>query len=76
MSFMGNIGQSMLSFTASIKTYLGCYHPQVTSIDITANVGKKEFSCGLTFVAISRVRCLKDLLLNPPFSFQRLKNLA
>lgn len=43
---------------------------------LTVDVGKKEFSAGLTFVAISRVRRLKDLLLNPPFSFQRLKNLA
>ena len=39
-------------------------------------IGKKEFCAGLTFVAISPVRRLNDLLLNPPFAFQRLKNLA
>ena len=43
---------------------------------LTVDIGKKEFSAGLTFVAISRVRRLTDLLLNPPFSFQHLKNLA
>ena len=40
------------------------------------DVGKKEFSTGLTFVACSRVRHLKDLLFVPPFPFQRVSNLA
>ena len=40
------------------------------------DVGKKEFSAGLTFVACSRVRQLKDLLFVPPFLFQRVANLA
>ena len=43
---------------------------------VVINIGKKEFSAGLTFVACSRVRCLKDLLFNPPFSFQRVAKLA
>lgn len=43
---------------------------------VTVDIGKKEFSAGLTFVAISRVRHMTHLLLNPPFPFQRLKNLA
>lgn len=40
------------------------------------DVGKKEFSAGLTFVACSRVRELKDLLFVPPFPYQRVANLA
>ncbi len=40
------------------------------------NIGKKEFSFGLTFAACSRVRHLTDLLFDPPFPFQRLANLA
>ena len=40
------------------------------------NLGKKEFSAGLTFVACSRVRQLKDLLFVTPFPFQRVANLA
>ena len=43
---------------------------------VVINIGKKEFSTGLTFVAWSRVRRLKDLLFDPPFSFQRVANLA
>ena len=43
---------------------------------LCVDIGRKEFSAGLTFVAISRVRRLTDLLLNPPFAFQRLKNLS
>ena len=40
------------------------------------DLGKKEFSAGLTFVACSRVRQLKDLLFVTPFPFQRVANLA
>ena len=40
------------------------------------NVGSKEFSYGLTFVACSRVRHLTDLLFDPPFPYQRLLNLS
>ena len=43
---------------------------------VVIDVGKKEFACGLTFVACSRVRKLTDLLFNPPFPFQRIANLA
>ena len=43
---------------------------------VVIDVGKREFSTGLTFVACSRVRQLKDLLFTPPSSFQRLASLA
>ena len=43
---------------------------------VVVDVGKKEFSAGLTFVACSRVRRLKDLLFDPPFPFQRIANLT
>lgn len=43
---------------------------------VVVDIGKKEFSSGLTFVACSRVRHLTDLLLDPPFAFQRLRNLS
>ena len=41
-------------------------------IRVVIDVGKKEFSSGLMFVACSRVRHLTDLLFVPPFTFQRL----
>ena len=43
---------------------------------VVIDIGKKEFSAGLTFVACSRVRHLRDLLFDPPFPFQRVANLA
>ena len=43
---------------------------------VVIDVGKREFSTGLTFVACSRVRQLKDLLFTPPFTFQRLAALS
>ena len=43
---------------------------------VVIDIGKKEFSYGLTFVACSRVRHLTDLLFDPPFALQRLTNLA
>ena len=43
---------------------------------VVVDVGKKEFSAGLTFVACSRVRNLLDLAFAQPFDFQRLSNIA
>ena len=43
---------------------------------VVVDVGKKEFSSGLTFVACSRVRRLTDLLFDPSFAYQRLANLG
>ena len=39
------------------------------------DIGKKDFSSGLTYVACSRVRCLKDLSFATPFPYTRLANL-
>ena len=47
----------------------------LTLDEVVVDVGKREFSCGLTFVACSRVRQLKDILLTPPFPFQCLFHL-
>ena len=43
---------------------------------VVIDVGKKEFSCGLTFVACSRVRKMTDILFTPPFPLQRLTSIA
>ena len=48
----------------------------MTLIRVVIDVGKKEFSSGLMFVACSRVRHLTDLLFVPPFTFQRLASLS
>ena len=43
---------------------------------VVIDVGKKEFSSGLTFVACSRVRRLSDILFKHPFPYQRVATLA
>ena len=48
----------------------------LTLYKVVIDVGKREFSTGLTFVACSRVRQLQDLLFTPPFPYQRLGSLA
>ena len=40
------------------------------------DIGKKEFSIGLTFVACSRLCHLKDLLFHPPFNYEHLTCLS
>ena len=45
-------------------------------LKVVIDVGKREFSAGLTFVACSQVCQLKDLLFTPPFTFQRLSALS
>ena len=39
----------------------------MTLDNVVIDIGKKEFSTGLTFVACSRVRHLNELLFVPPF---------
>ena len=48
----------------------------LTPDKVVIDVGKKEISPGLTFVACSRVRQLEDLLFSSPFHYQRLSNLS
>ena len=42
---------------------------------VVVDIGRKEFSDGLTSGACSRIRHLKDLLYDAPFSFERLKSI-
>ena len=43
---------------------------------VVVDVGKREFSTGLTFVAGSRVCQLQDLIFSQPFPYQRLSSLS
>ena len=48
----------------------------LTMNKVVIDIGKREFTPGLTFVACSRVRRLSDLAFKPSFDFQRLQSLA
>ena len=48
----------------------------LTMNKVVIDIGKREFTPGLTFVACSRVRQLSDLVFYPSFDFQRLQSLA
>ena len=43
---------------------------------VVIDMGSKEFSTGLTFVACSRVRHLIDLIFQPPFDYDHLTSLS
>lgn len=58
----------MLSYASSIHKGQGLTIPKVI-IDI----GRYEFSCGITYVAITRARKLSDIIFKPFFPLRRLK---
>lgn len=39
------------------------------------SLGTKEFATGMSFVGLSRVRMLKDIMINPAFPFERIGKL-
>ena len=71
------ISCSRLQLPLKLSWAVTIHKAQGLTLDkVVVDIGKKEFCAGLTFVAISRVRCMTDLLLSPPFTFQRLRNLS
>ena len=60
-----------LSWAVTIHKSQGLTLPKVV-----IDVGKKEFSAGLTFVACFRVRHMTDILFDPPFPFEHLSRLS
>ncbi len=46
----------------------------LTLLKAIVDFGKREYAVGLSFVAVSRVRALNDLLFRP-FSFERLQRI-
>ena len=68
---------SRLQLPLKLSWAITIHKAQGMTLDkVVIDIGKKEFSTGLTFVACSRVRRITDLLFTPPFSFQRLVNLS
>ena len=55
-----------LSFAITVHKSQG-----MTLDEAVVDIGPKEFSCGLTYVALSRVRTIKGLVICPSFSRER-----
>ena len=68
---------SVLQLPLKLAWAVTIHKSQGLTLDkVVIDVGKKEFSCGLTFVACSRVRKMTDILFTPPFPLQRLISIA
>lgn len=74
---MSGVQCSRLQLPLKLAWAVTIHKAQGLTLDkVVIDVGKKEFSSGLTFVACSRVRHLNDILFDPPFPFQRVGNLS
>ena len=60
----------MLGYAISIHRSQG-----ITLDKAVINLGDTEFSVGLSYVALSRVKTLEGLLLKPTFNFSRLEKI-
>ena len=60
----------MLGYSMTIHKSQGVTMPR-----IMINLGPREFACGLTYTAVSRVRSLKDLAFYPFPNFARIDRL-
>ena len=68
---------SRLQLPLRLAWALTIHKSQGLTIDkLVVDIGKREFSAGLTFVACSRVRNIQDLLLTPPFPLQCLTSIG
>ena len=66
---------SRLQFPLSLAWAITAHKSQGLTISkAVIDLGKREFAAGLSFVSISRVRSLNDILFKP-FNFSRLQRL-
>ena len=73
----GGVVCSRLQLPLKLAWAVTIHKAQGLTLDkVVVNIGKKEFCAGLTFVAISRVRRLSDLLFQETFDYKRVANLG
>ena len=68
--FSANLWIDTRPVNGAIGTVQAICYKEGGAPQLCVDIDKKKFFAGLTFVVISRVRCLTDLLLNSPISFQ------
>ena len=73
----GSSACSQLQIPLKLAWAVTIHKAQGLTLDkVVIDIGKKEFSAGLTFVACSRVRRLSDIMFDPPFAYQRVTSLS
>ena len=66
-----------LQFPLTLSWSMTVHKCQGLTLDkVVVDLGKKETSCGISFVAVSRIRNIKDILFHPPFDFERLRKIS
>ena len=72
----GKESYSRINFPLLLAYSMTIHRSQgVTMQRIMINIGDREFACGLTYTAVSRVRSLKDLAFYPFPNFDRFARL-
>ena len=73
----GGSACSQLQIPLKLAWAITIHKAQGLTLDkVVIDVGKKEFSAGLTFVACSRVCRLSDIMFNTPFVYWHVASLA
>ena len=66
-----------LQFPITLSWAMTVHKCQGLTLDkVVVDLGKKETSCGISFVAVSRIRNIKDIFFHPPFDYERLRKIS
>ena len=73
----GGSACSRLQIPLKLAWAITIHKAQGLTLDkVVIDIGKKEFSAGLMFVACSHVRHLSDITFDPPFAYQHVTSLS
>ena len=64
-----------LPSTAALKIKLCCNYTQIARPNTAQSIGNKEMAAGFTFVAVSRLKSLKDGLF-VPITYERFRSIG
>lgn len=68
---------SRCQFPVSLAWAITIHKSQGMTLEkAVVDIGEKEFSAGLSYVALSRMKSLAGVAIDPPFGYDRLKNIG